>query len=573
MRSKIWVFVGLLVIASMALSGCGATPTPEVVEVEKVVTEVVEKEIEVTRIVEGTPVVETIVEEKIVEVEVTAAPEPVVEGPRHGGTLRVITPEEVKGLNNHADSGTEGEWPLNQITEGLVERDMDRNVIPGLAESWEVSDDGLVYTFYLREGVKFHDGTDFNAEDVKWTMDQVIIPDSYSGGKWAPYVAGTEIIDDYTVAITLTGPWYDFINLLAFEEDMDILSREAVEAGGEDYGFNSAVGTGPFKFDHWNRGEELVLVRNDDWWRAGEEDLPYLDEIVYRAVKEDSVKLIQLATKNVDLIYNVPFNDVSALQTDPDVSVQSTAGGTIHFLAFINDWKPFDDLRVRQAITHAIDKQAIVDAMFAGQATVANGIFPPTLFVSKNDVVTYSYDPEKAMALLAEAGYGPDNPLKFLILTSDASLYSDEAVLIQAQLKEVGVEAEVLPLEKAALSTYTTGSAPDALEKRQSVLYRYGYTGTFINDYTYRSFHSEGSLNRYAYANPEVDTLIEAAYQEHDEEKLLTSNQAVNDAIVADAPWVFIAFQNNIFAHQSYVKGLEAWPMNTMPMQGVWLEK
>jgi peptide/nickel transport system substrate-binding protein len=571
MRSKGWAFVALLVIAGLVLSGCGPTPEPQVVE--KVVTEVVEVEKEVTRMVEGTPVVETVVEERVVEVQVTATPEPVVEGPRHGGTLTIVIPEEVKGLNNHADSGTEGEWPLNQITEGLVERDIDRNIIPGLAESWEVSEDGLTYTFYLREGVKFHDGTDFDAEDVKWTMDQVIIPDSYSGGKWAPYIEGTEIIDDYTVAITLKGPWYDFINLLAFEEDLDILSREAVEAAGEDYGYVSAVGTGPFKFDYWNRGEELVLVRNDEWWNSGDENLPYLDKIVYRAVKEDSVKLIQLATKNVDLIFNVPFNDVSALKTDPDITVQSMAGGTIHFLAFIHDWEPFDDLRIRQAITHAIDKQAIVDTIFAGQATVANGIFPPTLFVSKNDTVTYEYDPQKAMDLLASAGYGPDNPLKFLILTSNATLYSDEAVLIQAQLKEVGVEAEILPLEKAALSTYTTGSAPDAEEKRQSVLYRYGYTGTFINDYTFRSFYSDGSLNRYAYNNPEVDELILAAYQEHNPEKLLEANQAVNDALVADCPWVFIAFQNNIFAHQNYVKGLNAWPMNTIPMQGIWLEK
>jgi ABC-type transport system substrate-binding protein len=565
MKPKVLALVGLLVLVSLAIAGCGTAQTPEVVE--KLVTQ----QVEVTRIIAGTPVVETVVQEKVVQV--TPTPEPKATGPRHGGTLTIIIPEEAKGLYNQTDSGTEGEWPLNQITEGLVERDINRNIIPGLATNWEVSDDGLVYTFQLRKGVEFHDGTDFNAQDVKWTFDQAIKPDTYSGGKWAPYIQGTEIVDDYTVKITLKGPWYDFINLLAFEEDLDILSQEAVEKWGEDYGYKAAVGTGPFMFDHWVRGEELTLVRNPDWWGAGDDDLPYLDQIVYRPVKEDSVKLIQLATKNVDLIFNVPFNDVSALQSDANITVASTPGGTIHFLAFVSNKPPFNDPKVRQAITMAIDKQAIVDSVFAGHAVVANGIFPPSLFVSKNDEVTYPYDPEKAKELLAEAGYGPDNPLKFLMLTSDATLYTDEAVLVQAQLKEVGVEVEILPLEKAALSTYTSGSAPDAEEKRQTFLYRYGYVGTFINDYTFRSFYSDGSLNLYGYNNPEVDDLILEAYQEPNKDKLLEANQAVNDAIVADAPWVFIAFQNNIFAYQNYVQGLAPWPMNTLPMNAVWLDK
>jgi ABC-type transport system substrate-binding protein len=459
MQTKVLALVGLLVVVSLTIAGCGATPSPEVVEV--------------TRIVAGTPVVETVVQEKVVEVQVTPTPESKPTGPRHGGTLTIII----------------------------------------------------------------------------------------------PYIKGTDIIDDYTVKITLKGPWYDFINLLAFEEDLDILSREAVEKWGEDYGYKAAVGTGPFMFDHWTRGEELTLVRNPNWWGAGDEDLPYLDQIVYRAVKEDSVKLIQLSTKNVDLIFNVPFNDVTALQSDPNVVVASTPGGTIHFLAFVSNKAPFDNPKVRQAITQAIDKQAIVDAIFGGHAVVANGIFPPSLFVTKNDVVTYPYDPEQAKALLAEAGYGPNNPLKFL------TLYTDEAVLVQAQLKEIGVEVEILPLEKAALSTYTSGSAPDAEEKRQTFLYRYGYVGTFINDYTFRSFYSSGSLNLFGYNNPQVDELILKAYQEPDKDKLLTANQAVNDAIVADCPWVFIAFQNNIFAYQNYVQGLSAWPMNTLPMNAVWLDK
>lgn len=509
-----------------------------------------------------------------VEAEQEAAAEPAESaGPKHGGTLNIIIAEEVKGLYNQADSGTEGEYPLNQITDGLVNADIDRNVVPGLAKSWEISDDGLEYTFELRQGVTFHNGTEFNAEDVKWTMDQAIIPGSYSGSKWAPYIEGTEIIDDYTVKITLKQPWYDFINLLAFEEDLDILSREAVEKWGDDYGYKAAVGTGPFKFDHWNRGEELVLVRNEDYWGAGEEDLPYLDKIVYRAVLEDSVKVIQLTTGNADAIFSVPFTEVDTLRADDAIVVESVPGGTIHYIAMVSDKPPFDDVHVRRALNYAVDKQAIVDSIFAGHATVANGIFPPSLFVSDNDTVYYPYDPERAKELLAEAGYTEDNPLSFLMLTSNASLYQDEAVLIQAQLKEIGVEAEIQPLEKAALSTYLTGSAPDAEEKREAFLYRYGYSGTFINDYTFRSFYSEGSLNLFGYNDPEVDEQILSTFRLVDRDKLIEGNRKVNELIMENPPWVFIAFQNNVLAQQNYVQGLKNWPLSTMPLVGVWLDK
>lgn len=574
MSNKVAFILGLIALLALVLSACAA-PSPEV----QVVTKVVEVEKEVTKIVESTPVVEKVVETQVVEVVVTPTPTPKPTGPRHGGTLTIIIPEEVKGLYNQADSGTEGEYPLNQITDGLVNADIDRNIVPGLAESWEISDDGLDYTFHLRQGVKFHDGTDFDAEDVKWTMDQAIIPGSYSANKWEPYIAGTEIIDQYTVKITLKAPWYDFMNLLAFEEDLDILSREAVEKWGDDYGYKAAVGTGPFKFDHWNRGEELVLVRNEDYWGAGEEGLPYLDTIVYRAVVEDSVKLIQLATKNADVIYTVPFNEVSALDTDPNVVVDSTPGGTVHFLAMVTNRPPFDDIRVRQALNYAIDRQAIVDTIFAGQATVANGLFPPMLFVSENDKVFYPYDPDKAKQLLEEAGYTSDNPLKFLLLTSNASLYQDEAVLVQAQLKEIGVEVEVLPLEKAALSTYTQKTAPDAEEKRQAFLYRYGYSGTFINDYTYRTYYSGAALNLSGYNQPgapvhsEVDELLVESIQLIDKDKILENNHKLNEMIMMDAPWVRIAFQNNVIAYQSHVKGLKNWPLCTMPMVQVWLDQ
>ncbi len=510
-----------------------------------------------------------------------AAPPSQTPTPKRGGTLTILLAEEVKGLNNLADSGTEGEYPLEQITEALVQATMDRQLVPGLATSWEVSQDGLEYTFHLRQGVKFHDGTPFDAEAAKWYMDKIIEPNSYSGGKWAPYIKKNDIVDANTIKITLQQPWYDFLNELAFDEDMNPQSKTAMDKLGNDYGFKGAVGTGPFMFDHWTRGQELVLVRNPNYWGkdAQGNQLPYLDKIVYRAVLEDSVKMMQLTTKNADAIFNVPFNNVKALKIDPNIVVDSVPAGTVHYLGFATENPVFNNVKVRQALCYAIDRKAIVDTIFAGQAAVGNGIFPPVLFVAKNDQVVYDYNPDKAKALLNEAGYNASKPLKFAMLTSNASLYQDEAVLVQSQLKKVGVQADIQALEKAALSTYTSGTAPDAKEKRQAFLYRYGYDGTFINDYTYRSFFSTGSLNNFGYnkpggfMNPAVDKLMVDTLLLMDKDKIKENNQKLNDMLLQDAPWCWIAFQNNINAWESYVKGIKTWTLDLMPMKEVWLDK
>jgi peptide/nickel transport system substrate-binding protein len=562
-----------IVVISFVLTAC-SSPTPQAPQIVKE-TQVVQQ----TVIVAGTP--------QVIEKVVTVTPSPATPvptqstGPKRGGTMTILVGEEFKGLNNLIDSGTEGEYPEEQFSEALVQATMDRKLVPGLATSWDISPDGLTYTFHLRQGVKYHDGTPFNADSVKWEFDKVIEPGSYSGGKWIPYIAGSKVIDPYTISVTLKQPWYDFLNELAFDEDMNPISPTAYQKWGQDYGFKAAVGTGPYMFDHWTRGTELVLVRNPDYWGkdAQGNQLPYIDKLIYRPALEDSVKMIQLATQNADAIFAVPRTQVKALKTDSGIVVDSVPAGTVDYLAFVTDYGPFKDKKVRQALSYAINRQEIVDTIFGGQAAVANSIFPPILFVSTNDKVVYDYNPDKAKAMLAEAGYGPNNPLKFLMLTSNAQPYNDEAVLVQAQLKKIGVQADVQQLEKAALSTYTSGTAPDAKDKRQSFVYRYGYDGTFINDYTYRSFYSTGSLNNFAYnkvggaQNPVVDKLMLDALLLMDKDQIKTTNQKINDLLLDDAPWVWIAFENNIDAWRSYVKGLHAWTLNLMPMKEVWLDK
>jgi peptide/nickel transport system substrate-binding protein len=309
-------------VVMVLVGACGpaATPSPAVVEKTVVVevekTVVVEKEVEVTKVVE-----------KEVEVVVTATPEPTTPptpaptGPKRGGTLHVSFAEWPKNLHNQIDSGTEGVYVQVNMRDALLNIDANGNIVPGLAKELPEMPDDVTYIFQLREGVKFHNGTDFDCDDVLYTYDRLLGKIEGEKSTQAPRYSGhmesVECLDKYTVKITLKAPWEDFINLMAFDKYQDMLSREAVEELGDDYGLTGAVGTGPFKFKEWVKGDHITLVRNEDYW--GEP--PYLDEIVYKAIPEESTRILSFLTGETDLMLDPPLKDVAALDEDPKVRV------------------------------------------------------------------------------------------------------------------------------------------------------------------------------------------------------------------------------------------------------------
>ncbi|MBA5776908.1 ABC transporter substrate-binding protein [Stappia sp. F7233] len=325
------------------------------------------------------------------------------------------------------------------VFQGLTQVDRDGTIKPALAESWTISDDGTVYTFKLHQGVTFHDGTAFDAEDVVFSLDRARGADSVNAQKAKfEVIDKVEAIDPSTVRITLKQPTGDFLFTLGIG-DAVMVGPESADANKSD-----PVGTGPFKFSRWVKGDRVDLERNSDYWGTPAK----LDKATFKVIGDSAAALAALMAGDVDgfPIYPAPEN-LPQFEADPRfaVVVGSTEGETI--LATNNAKKPFDDKRVRQAIAHAIDRKAIIDGAMFGYGTPIGSHFAPHHPAYVDLVGTYPHDPEKAKALLAEAGY-PDGFKATLKLPPPAYARRGGEILA-SDLKKVGIELELIPLEWA----------------------------------------------------------------------------------------------------------------------------
>jgi len=559
-------------VVMVLVGACGPAATPEPVVVEKTV--VVEKEVEVTKVVE--------VEREVV---VTATPEPAptkIEGPKRGGTLHVSFAEWPKNLHNQIDSGTEGCMVEVNIQDSLLNIDANGNIIPGLAKDLPERPDDVTYIFHLREGVKFHDGTDFDADDVLYTFDRLLGKiegqQSTQATRFQGHIESVEALDKYTVKITLQAPWEDLLILMASDKYMDIMSREAVEELGDDYGLEGmvAVGTGPFKVKEWVKGDHITIARNEDYW--GEP--PYLDEIVYKAIPEESTRLISFLTGETDLMLEPPLKDIEELTKDPKVRVESCDSGDKKMF-FVNTTKPpFDDKKVRQAIFYAIDRQAVMDVVYYGWAPKGQGIFPPWHYAWDPQDDWYPYDPDKAKEMLAEAGYTEDNPLEFEIVTTSATEYVDISTVIQAQLAEIGVNVTVNSMDKPAWTakTWPKGDPRTANPGFEASVYRLKYVAATTN-YSWRSHHSGGALDLFGYnqpggyQHPEVEELLDKARHEPSQEERIKLNREISDLITDDAVSLALGWLKNVNVMHDYVKGTGCWIRDDWPLKDIWLDK
>lgn len=512
-----------------------------------------------------------------------ASPQPTAQpaesgAPKQGGTLRVAFADWPKNLHPQIDSGTEGLYVQVNITESLVNIDPNGEIVPGLATALPERPDDLTYVFTLRQGVTFHDGTEFDADDVIWTFDRLLgkFPDQQStqAARYKSAIASVEALDEYTVKIVLTKPWDDFLTLMAGDKYMDIMSREAVEQLGEDYGLSGAVGTGPFKFQEWVKGDHITIVRNDDYW--GEKQ--YLDAITYRAIPEESARLIALKTGEVDVLLSPPLKDIEELSADPAYQVQQADSGDMKVFFLNSSREPFTDIRVRQALFYAIDRQAIMDSVYYGLAPKGQGIFPPWHWAYDPNADFYPYDPERARQLLAEAGYSDANPLQFEIVSSSTTEYVDTATLIQSQLAQIGVQATVNSMEAAAFTakTFSQGGKPNP--GYQAAVYRFIF-GSPTTDFSWRVYHSQTAINQFGYnqeggyQRPEMDKMLDDAWVLTDREAATEAYREISKTITEDALLLTLGWLKNVNVSHSYVKGLGIYVRDDFPMTGVWLDK
>ena len=448
---KVRKLVGALVaivLLVLAVIGCGAAPT-EVPSAEPA---------QPTEAVTTPPT----------EVPQAATEEPTaVPGPTQGGELVIAMAYEPTKIDPHRTASEVAMEADLQICETLVARAADGSPLPYLADSWEVSDDGLAFTFHLHEGIKFQDGTPFNAEAVKYNFDRIKDPATMSeeGITYlGPYLK-TEVVDEYTAALYFETPHAMLLNNLANAVLCMVSPTAATQWGVEEFQ-DHLIGTGPFLFKEWKRAEYIRLEKNPDYWGGpaffDHQGTAYLDSIVFKFVSESTVRTGILQTGEVQIAAELATTDLPMLKDDPNIQLEVLQNpGTGIILMFNMSKAPTDDLKVRQALNYAIDQKAISELLYQGIMAASYGPLASTTPCYWSGVEQmYPYDPEKAKALLEEAGWVDSDgdgirdkdgvPLLLEFPTHGKfPVYRDPAPIVQAQLKEVGIEVNVQNLAGA----------------------------------------------------------------------------------------------------------------------------
>jgi len=370
----------------------------------------------------------------------------------NAATLRVGVAADAVTADPIASSDNPSIWMELLIYDQLVRPSKDgASLEPGLAESWSVSPDGLQYTFKLRPDARFSNGRPVTANDVVFSLRRAAGEKSEWGRFFRP-ITGYQIVDDHTVVMKLDTPFTPMLNNLAMFS-ASVLPADLVEAQGDKF-FEAPVGSGPFVLKTWHRGQEQVLERNPHYWEKGK---PALDGAVIEALPEDNARVLKLKTGELDAIVDIPFNQVDILKSDPNVSVAVAPAFRTDVVQLNTTKKPFDDVRVRQALNYAVDKAALVKGVLRGNATVSNSPLPIMKYHNA-ELQPYAYDPAKAKTLLKEAGYGEGFKTSLLVRGGDATSRQVGAYL-QAALKKIGVDVALQNIEGSTqFSTTKSGN-------------------------------------------------------------------------------------------------------------------
>ena len=435
-------------------------------------------------------------------------------------------------------------------------------IVPGLAESWTISKDGLQYTFKLRRGITFHDGTPLNAEAVKFSIERQINPNhpAYKLGKY-PFanfffgnVKAVEVLSEERVAFLLNEARASFIAVLA-QGAASIVSPTAVMKWGPDYPTHP-VGTGPFRFASWDRGQRVVLEKNPTYWKYPVK----VERVIYRPIVEDQARLTELLTGTLDVIVGVPADFVSQLEQNAKITLLKQVGAHVWYLGMNNQKKPFDDKRVRQALNYAVNKDAIVKDVLKGTGAASRGPVLPGTWGADPALKAYPYDPERAKKLLAEAGYPSGFSTTLWVPESGSGMQAPVAMstVMQSNLKAVGVNV--------SLQTMEWGAYLAKLRTKEQELFALSWmAGTEDPDMVmYPLLHSSQwtpvGPNRALYKNARFDTLLQQARLTTDQVKRAQLYREAQRILVDDAPWVFVDHEIQIAALSKRVQGFKLHP-------------
>lgn len=450
--------------------------------------------------------------------------------------------------------------PMNifdRLVDINVAEDGTTSIVPSLAESWDISEDGLEYTFHLRQGVKFHNGNDFTAEDVAYTFHRLLTVEGGINTEFIDQVKGAnellegaadtleglEVVDDYTVKITLKEPYAAFLACIS-SPGVSIYDSEATEAAGDQFGLDPAVtvGTGPFRFTSWTLNDQIVMTRYDDYWK-GASALP---GVVVKIIPDTETQTMMFENGELDVIdLDFVADAMDRFEaTYPDQIVEGNRVG-ITYLTMNQNIEPFNNVQVRKAVQMAIDKQAILDALYGGRGQVEYGIFPHGLIGFNPDQEVIPYDPEAAKALLAEAGYADGFTMELAADSSASDTTTMALEIIKEQLGEVGINAEIKNYDEATwLDTRKAGELGSFLATWTA---DFNDPDNFI--YTFFGNEEKTRIRSLNYPDTAVMERVSAARGIVNDDERTAEYHALEEKIIhEDAAWAPMYSRKHLFA-------------------------
>lgn len=502
--------------------------------------------------------------------------------PKYGGIFNTYLDSNFNTLDPAFATASRDGKMVALLYDSLIRFDENGKVIPSLAKSWETPDDKTLI-FHLVENAKFHNGNPFTANDVKYSFERVLDPEVASPRTWvfekvkgakdfmegnADNVEGIEVTDDYTVKITLEQPFAPFLSMLGMPA-AHIVDKNEIEKydNQKDYALNP-VGTGPFKFVEFVADDKLDLEANEDYF-AGR---PYIDGINYRIIKDSSTAVAEFEAGNLDEL-EIPSADIDRFQNNADYLPYIITNNTLwnYYIGLTSNKKPFDDVRVRKAFCHAIDREAIIDAVLRNTAILSNGPIPPGLDGYREGLNPYPYDTEKAKELLAQAGYSEDNPCSFEFLYADNKKNVALLEPVQAMLNQVGFDVKLTSMEWNAYKAEVRAG------KAQAFYMAWGADYPDAENYLYPLFHSSmsgGGGNETRYSNPEFDKTIEQAQAISDYDEKIKLYEKAEDIVLADAPRLWVYLSKKWVANRPEVKNAKLYRIfNADKRLDIWLDR
>lgn len=480
-----------------------------------------------------------------------------------GGTLIAAWAQDPVGLDPHVTSAYSSFQVLENVMDTLVELDDEQNVVPSLATDWSVNDDGTVWTFELRDDVRFSNGREFTAEDVKYTYERMLDPDTGSGNAYKiEPLQEIEVVDDHTVRLILESPNAAFLGHLAIDKSVGMIAHESVE---DDTINTEPIGTGPFVIAEYQPGSLVRLERNEHYWRTDDDgtQLPYLDAIELQVITDESVRRSGLVAGDLHWSISVPPQSLPELEDRDDVVVDRTSAPAYWYIGVNTEVEPLNDVRVRQAISYALDRGQITEAATFGTGVPTQDPIP-SASTWAFDYTPYDQDLERARQLLTEAGVADG----FEMTVMPTTQYEESiriAQVLQAQLSPLGIQVSIDTREWADwLETQGDGEYDT---------YVCSWNALIDPDDFYYAQHKTGEVfNFTGYSNPTVDELLDEGRRTEGVDDRYEIYEEINREIVDDAPYIYLYNPGNVQAYAAEVQGFSARSDQAIRFLTTWLD-